>query len=172
MKTVNQTLQSTVDIIDRYQNEFLSPQLADTYVSISGLDTSCDFLTEAYNLKETNNFSGNKKDLHLRLEEFTEGDTEFIGEFANYILFNMNYIESNLSDYFVSKEINELCKLIHRVKPTIEMLGDTDLMRKLSTIKDEWENGNFDERIVGEVVLKVNFYKNQLAEIVESEQSR
>ncbi|MEO1254083.1 MAG: hypothetical protein AAFY41_04225 [Bacteroidota bacterium] len=172
METLHPELHNTVAIIDRYQNEFLSPQKEDAYIRISGMDTCSQFLIDAYSTNNVAQDEGADFDVRKRLEEFTEGDTEFIGEFANYILFNMNYIETNLSMYQTSRDIEALTKMIHRVKPTIQMLGDTPFLNQLSNIESNWKSGNFDQSQIDEIISRVNFFQSQLVKIVNRKSNK
>ena len=160
MKAINQKRKSSIAAIDKYQDEILSGLLTNTYLSISTMDTSQEFLNNVQYDTNRNN------DLRSRLVEFTEGETEFVIEFAKYISSNLNYLKVYLPDYFKDINIDALSDITHRLKPAMEILGEPELLILLRDIKNEWKDGVYNQEKINEVIEKIGRYQSELAAII------
>ncbi|MEO9871259.1 ATP-binding protein [Ekhidna sp.] len=129
---------------------------------------------EVSNPKEEKQIGSNSDKLGLktRLEEYTEGDVDFMIEFVNNILENIDTLQAQLPDYYESKDVEELGELIHMVKPTLEILGCDDLVETLYHIKDEWVSQIFNASLIDDVLNRTKMVKSELVMIIKEEPSR
>ena len=158
MKTFNQKSKNDYFALDTFYNDYLSSQEENCFNKISAVDTSDDFSSSCEPMLYSN-------EVRSRLEEFTEGDTEFIGEFANYIFQNMKMLEDELPRNYCARDASQFAKMLHMVKPTIEMLGDSEFLSDLATMCQEWQNGIFNRSKVKEAIGKSVYYQSKLVEV-------
>lgn len=78
------------------------------------------------------------------LKVYTQGDPEFTITFAQNILSNLEEIKSETPLLQECKDVNGLGELIHKVKPSIEIMKQGEILRELRVIQDEWEHGVFE----------------------------
>ena len=158
MKTLKRKTQNDSENVDIFYNNYLSSQEENSFNKISALDTGKDY-------SESNDTLFYTFDVRTRLEEFTEGDTEFIGEFANYIFQNMKMLEDELPRNYCARDSDQFSRMLHMVKPTIEMLGDHDFINYLTIMSQEWKKGVFIRSKVKTAMRKAIFYQTKLIEI-------
>ncbi len=110
-----------------------------------------------------------KNDLRSQLESYTEGDPDFLIEFAENIMENIKQLETELTAINRSRDINSLGELIHMMKPTIEILGEFDLVDRLYELKDSWKVRKYSEKIVSEILKRSSEITEELAGIIKGE---
>ncbi|MEO9871258.1 hypothetical protein [Ekhidna sp.] len=163
METSYQQSQNTHTLIDHYYDEAFSNSQNESLSNISQYDSCVEFVSDTWKP----NYS-RVSDLRAQLEEYMEGDIEFINEFAGYIFHNMVNLEDQLPELYNSKNIDALNKLNHMIKPTIQMLGDLTLIDELNKLASEWKAGNFQKSKVSRIISQAQYIQSQLQVIVNS----
>ncbi len=158
MKSLKQKPQNDFYALDAFYNDYLSSQEENCFSKVSTLDTSQDYSSNCEPTLYIN-------EVRTRLEEFTEGDTEFICEFANYIFQNMKMLEDELPRNYCARDASQFTKMLHMVKPTIEMLGDNNFLIDLKTMCSEWQRGIFNRQKVKDAMKKAVYYQTKLVEV-------
>ena len=72
------------------------------------------------------------------IESYTDSDPDFFLEFTENILESVESVEKDLEEIDETKDATRLGKLIHLIKPTIEILGELDLIDQLNELKENW----------------------------------
>ncbi len=91
--------------------------------------------------------------IKLNLEEYTEGDAEFLIEFTQNILENMLYLRSEVSSGLEKRSADELADLTHMVKPTLEILGQDEILAGLGQLRlGALENGTWLETSITKTI--------------------
>lgn len=69
------------------------------------------------------------------LDAYTEGDAEFLIEFGQNILENLLTLKSELPKILARENEDRLSELTHMVKPTIEILGQDEILNRLTNLR-------------------------------------
>lgn len=104
-----------------------------------------------------------------RLGEFTENDHDFLVEFTESIIGNMVLIENELPE-FDKKDENQLRELAHKVDPTLQIIGASDLLGNLKLLakcetKNEWN------KITNKIDILMGEYNEVLESIVSNNET-
>ncbi|MEO1254084.1 MAG: ATP-binding protein [Bacteroidota bacterium] len=105
-------------------------------------------------------------DIKSQLESYTEGDPEFLVEFAENILGNIQQLKTDLTAIDRSRDIDKLAELIHMVKPTIEILGDFDLVDQLYLLRENWEIRKYPESLVVKILHRASDIISELTKLI------
>ncbi len=108
-------------------------------------------------------------DLRSRLNEYTEGDADFLVEFSQNILGNIATLQEDLQALFQSQQVEEFGELIHMVKPTLEIIGKNAIVEKLYEMKKDWAKEKGKESSVNEVISEIEKVKEELNQIIEEQ---
>ncbi|MEP1033143.1 hypothetical protein [Ekhidna sp.] len=81
------------------------------------------------------NISAKEKMVAANLNSYTEGDADFLLEFAQNILDNLLTLKSQLPQTLLRGNKNELSELAHMVKPTLEILGQEEILKILTNLR-------------------------------------
>ncbi|MEP5613453.1 MAG: PAS domain S-box protein [Cyclobacteriaceae bacterium] len=90
------------------------------------------------------------------LNAYTEGDEDFLAEFTENIILNLVKIRSQIPQALIERDKEALGDLVHMVKPTIEIIGQEDLMKALNDLKTGWKRERIDEPGLLEVLRLVD----------------
>ncbi|MEP1033240.1 hypothetical protein [Ekhidna sp.] len=157
MKTGDQKSKDTQ--VSDYYDQALSTETS--CFDISQYDTSLDYINDTWYIEERN-----ASNMRAQLEEFMEGDTEFIAEFARYISINMENLENQLPDLYFARNLEAFKRLKHMLKPTIEMVGDYALLNDLNLIQNEWQAGEFQQSKILRVRNRAKYINSQLKIVI------
>ncbi len=121
--------------------------------------------------EDTNGSGRTAVDIIDRLQVYTEGDSDFLIEFTQNIIDNMLEAFDELPKLFKKNDATGLGEMIHRIKPTAEIIGEGHLIEELYVIRDQWKEGVFDPNEVE--LIKQDFRKvlAALNDILESEET-
>ena len=113
--------------------------------------------------------SSEKNDLRSQLEVYIDGDTEFLVEFAGNIQENIIELETELPVLNRSKDVEKLSGLVHMVKPSIEILGEYDLVNQLRDLRENWKAGKYPERLLSNICNRSTEIIEELTELISKE---
>src|SRR5688572_27083072 len=71
--------------------------------------------------------------LHVDFDKYTDGDSDFKRELVVLMIDNISELLQSAKS--VETDINQFLKVIHKIKPTIEMLEDPELNDTITSIK-------------------------------------
>ncbi|MEP1033241.1 PAS domain S-box protein [Ekhidna sp.] len=110
-------------------------------------------------------------DIRSQLNEYTEGDPDFMIEFIKNILGNLDTIKTDLPKHFQSQNVDEFGELLHMIKPTLEILAKNELVEKLYSMKGEWASEEYQELQVVNVLKEVDQIEEELNVILDEQSS-
>lgn len=93
-----------------------------------------------------------QQELKENISVYTEDDPEFFSEFTENIIENLGKVRSGISSSPSDKSPQSMSDLIHMVKPTIEIIGQTDLMKALTQLRGTWSKDGFDRTLEQKVL--------------------
>ncbi len=128
---------------------------------MSQYDTSKEYINDTWKI-----VGATAANMRAQLEEFMEGDVEFIGEFALYISRNMESLENQLLIIYEDKDLEAFKRLKHMVKPTIQMVGDHELLKDLYQIQQKWEEGDYHKGEIFRVISRARSIHSQLKIVI------
>lgn len=101
-----------------------------------------------------------------RLMEYTEGDPTFLVEFSKNIKKNLENLQASLPSQLDSISTEELRELIHMVRPTIEIIGNTELLKRLDQMKEASSLGYAGQNLSKKAHLLIDESLSYLNEIL------
>ncbi len=100
-----------------------------------------------------------------QLEEYTEGDPVFLVEFSRNILNNLMMTRDQMADFFNGQEV-DLDDLTHTIKPSLEIIGDEDLLDKLNEVRSSLPQKHPDVKDQKEVMKFIGHHVKKLEEVI------
>ena len=100
------------------------------------------------------------------IESYTDGDTNFFVEFTENIHESVQSVPSDLTDIDKSKDTVRLGKLIHLIKPTIEILGENELINQLDELKENWKYGIYPNISLKMVIKRFAVLSDDLHDLI------
>ncbi|MEM9895246.1 MAG: hypothetical protein AAF789_02655 [Bacteroidota bacterium] len=101
------------------------------------------------------------------LKEYCDNDPELLSIFIDHAKANLRELLEMIPGFRKEKDVINLKKLIHKVSPTIEIIGRQDLKVSLQLMKRKWENDQYywDERYllqeIEEIIASLEAIKQQ-----------
>ncbi|MEM9339896.1 MAG: ATP-binding protein, partial [Bacteroidota bacterium] len=123
--------------------------------------------TEEVSQKEVLHEAANACDeLIKRLEEYTEGDPDFLVQFSQNILNNLEMTKKSVIGFFEGNEV-DLDDLTHTIKPSLEIIGDTGLLKKMNEIRSGLPQKEPDANDREEVLELIGDHIKRLNGVIE-----
>ena len=101
--------------------------------------------------KEGTRKRADKASLIASLSVYTEGNETFLKELVNVLVNTFAETCNDLVLYFEQKDPHGLGDLIHKLKPTLEVIRPNPLLDELSDMKVKWSNSEFEKEELHEV---------------------
>jgi hypothetical protein len=109
-----------------------------------------DSLSPLRTLKEINNqklsamniaiLQSTNRPLFINFDQYTDGDADFKKELIYLMIDNLKEVQSSLKEASQKNKLEIFEKTCHKIKPTLSMLEDKDLMESIQTIKSKFTN--------------------------------
>jgi hypothetical protein len=105
------------------------------------------------------NFFGttNGRPLFINFDEYTDGDVEFEKELVVSMISNLRELQQVLPEAVQNKDVSLFNKVCHKIKVTLEMLKDEELLGTIEQLKTKIDDG-----------LKARALDNICADIIKS----
>lgn len=100
------------------------------------------------------------------LEEITGGDNEMILEMLDLFISDMPEHLNKIRVHAESKDVEELGKEAHKMKPTTQYVGLTEMYGLVSKLEKFGRDGNFDDSIP-KLVLELDSLVNVAVPLLE-----
>ena len=84
--------------------------------------------------------SGINRPLFIDFDQYTDGDVEFKKELIYLMIENLTELKDSLSEAIKRNKLELFDKTCHKIKPTLGMLGDNDLMESIQSIRNLFHN--------------------------------
>lgn len=78
--------------------------------------------------------------LFINFDQYTDGDADFKKELIYLMIDNLKEVQSSLKEASQKNKLEIFEKTCHKIKPTLSMLEDKDLMESIQTIKSKFTN--------------------------------
>lgn len=109
--------------------------------------------------------SPTQRPLFIDFNQYTDGDVDFKKELISLMIDNLKEIQTSLKEASQKNDIEIFDKTCHKIKPTLSMLEDKDLIEIIQGIKFEFSAGS-EKR---EHVNMFNSVCNQIIKSLEKE---
>ncbi len=100
------------------------------------------------------------------IESYTDGDTDFFVEFTENILESVQSVPADLEEISEAKDAVRLGKLIHLIKPTIEILGESGLINQLDELRENWKHGIYPTITLQLVIKRFSVLASDLNDLI------
>ena len=85
--------------------------------------------------------------LYINFDQYTDGDADFKKELIYLMIDNLNELQSSLKEATALNKLEIFEKTCHKIKPTLSMLEDKDLIETIHVLRSQFSNsGERDER--------------------------
>lgn len=78
--------------------------------------------------------------LFINFDQYTDGDAEFKKELIYLMIDNLKEVQHSLVEAAKNNKLEIFEKTCHKIKPTLSMLEDKDLLESIQSIKTEFSN--------------------------------
>ena len=78
--------------------------------------------------------------LYINFDQYTDGDADFKKELIYLMIDNLKEIQNSLVEAAKNNKLEIFEKTCHKIKPTLSMLEDKDLLQSIQSIKSEFSN--------------------------------
>ena|SRR5688572_13760718 len=78
--------------------------------------------------------------LYINFDQYTDGDADFKKELIYLMIENLREVQDSLVEATKKNNLEIFEKTCHKIKPTLSMLEDKDLLESIQVIKTEFEN--------------------------------
>lgn len=78
--------------------------------------------------------------LFINFDQYTDGDTDFKKELIYLMIDNLKEVQVSLSEAIQKNKLEIFERTCHKIKPTLSMLEDKDLMESIHEIKSQFSN--------------------------------
>ena len=99
--------------------------------------------------------------LFIDFDQYTDGDADFKKELIFLMIDNLKEIQDSLKEATKKNMLDIFEKTCHKIKPTLSMLEDQDLMDVIQSIKSVFSNGIEKEQ-------HVNTFNSTCLQIIKS----
>src|SRR5688500_20384818 len=76
--------------------------------------------------------------LYINFDQYTDGDGEFKKELIFLMIDNLKEIQNSLVEAAKNNKLEIFEKTCHKIKPTLSMLEDKNLLQSIQSIKSEF----------------------------------
>jgi hypothetical protein len=107
------------------------------------------------------NFFGtaNGRPLFIDFDEYTDGDAEFKKELIVSMISNLRELQQVLPEVLQNKDVLLFNKVCHKIKVTLEMLKDEELLETIEHLKtkiDDDLKARALDKICGDIIKSLN----------------
>ena len=85
--------------------------------------------------------AGNRP-LYINFDQYTDGDADFKKELIYLMIDNLKEIQNALVEATKTNKLEIFEMTCHKMKPTLSMLEDKDLLQTIQCIKSEFSNSS------------------------------
>ena len=76
--------------------------------------------------------------LFINFDQYTDGDADFKKELIYLMIDNLKEVQTSLKEAAQKNKLEIFEKTCHKIKPTLSMLEDKDLLESIQTIKSKF----------------------------------
>lgn len=103
-----------------------------------------------------------------KLEEISGGDDSFVKEMIDIFLGDVDSNIENLEQYYKEENLDEIGKLAHKIKPTIDLLGIEKIHQEIRDLRTEAEKGDANDQVF-DLIQKVKVAMMKAAEALRKD---
>lgn len=94
--------------------------------------------------------------LFINFDHYTDGDVDFKKELIYLMIDNLKEVQNALREATQKNKLEIFEKTCHKVKPTISMLEDKDLVESIQVIRSQFSNTEEQENRINSFSLVCN----------------
>ncbi|WP_276374145.1 hypothetical protein [Chryseolinea sp. H1M3-3] len=94
--------------------------------------------------------------LFINFDQYTDGDSDFKKELIYLMIDNLKEVQTSLTEATQKNKLEIFEKTCHKIKPTLSMLEDKDLLESIQAIKSQFSNGNEKDQWVASFTSTCN----------------
>lgn len=94
--------------------------------------------------------------LYINFDHYTDGDIDFKKELIYLMIDNLKEVQNSLREATQKNKLEIFEKTCHKVKPTISMLEDKDLVESIQMIRSQFSNTDEQENRINSFSLVCN----------------
>jgi hypothetical protein len=105
-------------------------------------------LTKKINVMNIAILQSSNRPLFINFDQYTDGDSDFKKELIYLMIDNLKEVQTSLTEATQKNKLEIFEKTCHKIKPTLSMLEDKDLLESIQAIKSQFSNGNAKDQWV------------------------
>ncbi len=103
-----------------------------------------------------------------RLEDISGGDNAFIKEMIDIFLGDVDSNIKNFEQYYKEEKLDDIAKLAHKIKPTVDLLGIEKIHQEIRDLRTEAEKGDANDQVF-DLIQKVKVAMMEAAEALRKD---
>lgn len=85
--------------------------------------------------------------LFIDFDQYTDGDVDFKKELIYLMIDNLKEVQNSLSEAIKKNKLDIFEKTCHKIKPTLSMLDDKDLIESIQTIQSQFPKSTENHKL-------------------------